>query len=188
MAIYNLIIMATWLALIAYWVGLASRAKRSVTATWRWPREIGLRLAILILVLLALRFLAAHHIRHYFVNTNLIAGYFGAGLCASGVILAVWARVCLGKNWGMPMAEKARPELVTDGPYAKIRHPIYLGIILAILGSAIGQSVVWAIPFLIVGPYFVYSARREEKLMAQQFPLQYSEYIKRTHMLIPFIG
>lgn len=189
MGIYNLLILASWLAPIAYWALLAGSAKRSVTGEWRWPREIGLRLAILILVLLILHFLRAHHIRswHHLVNTNLTEGYFGATACACGVILAVWARVCLGANWGMPTAEKASPELVTSGPYTYTRHPIYAGFILAILGSAIGQTVLWAIPLLIVGPYFIYSARREERLMAEHFPLQYPGYKKRTKMLIPFI-
>jgi protein-S-isoprenylcysteine O-methyltransferase Ste14 len=177
--------------LIIQWVLLAGRAKRNLRGKWQWPREIGLRLAILILVLLVLHGLAAHHqirtVRVYLVNTNLIAGFFGAALCASGVTLATWARVCLGRDWGMPMGAKVHPELVTDGPYATIRHPIYAGIILAILGSAIGQSVLWAIPLFIVGPYFVYSAGREERLMTEQFPREHPAYMKRTDMLMPFI-
>ena len=189
MAIYKLLILGSWLTLIAYWALLARSAKRSVRGKWQWRREIGLRLAILILVLLALHVGRTHHIRlrHYLVNVNPIAGFSGAALCSCGVILAVWARVCLGGNWGMPMAEKADPELVMRGPYAYIRHPIYAGVILAILGSAIGQTVLWVIPLFIVGPYFVYSARREERLMAERFPLQYPGYRKRTKMLIPFI-
>lgn len=58
---------------------------------------------------------------------------------------------------------------------------------LALAGSAIGQTILWAIPLLLLSPYFVYSARREEKRMAKQFPVQYPEYKKRTHMMIPFI-
>jgi protein-S-isoprenylcysteine O-methyltransferase Ste14 len=187
MALYRLLILASWLVLIVSWALLGGRAKPSVGGEWRWTREIGVRLIIFILVLLALQVLRAHDLQHYAVNTNLIAGFTGAGLCVCGVTLAVWARVCLGRNWGMPMAEKADPELVTSGPYASIRHPIYAGVILAILGSAIGQSVVWAIPLLFVSPYFVYSARREERRMAEQFPLQYPQYRKRTSMLIPFL-
>lgn len=191
MAIYNLLILASWLALILCWAFLGRRAKHSVGGRWRWGREVGLRLAILILVLLAWHFLSAHHIRqyvrYYAVNFNLIAGFLGAALCASGVILAIWARVCLGRNWGMPMEEKTGPELVTAGPYSRIRHPIYAGFILAIVGSTIGQTILWAIPLFLLCPYFVYSARREEKRMAEQFPLQYPEYKKRTNMMIPFI-
>jgi protein-S-isoprenylcysteine O-methyltransferase Ste14 len=191
MAIYNLLIAASWLVFIAYWVLLATHAKLSVRAGWSWRREIGIRIAVLVLVLVALHFWRAHHaprsaLRNA-INKNLIAGFLGAALCASGVILAVWARVCLGRNWGMPMSEKTSPELVMDGPYAYIRHPIYAGLMLAMIGSAIGQSVLWVIPLLIGGPYFVYSARREEKLMTGHFPRQYPAYVRHTHMLIPFV-
>ena len=187
MAIYDLLIYASWLTLILYWAILARHAKRSVRDRWRWPREIAIRLAILILVLIAFHFLGARNILRHSVNTNLIAGYAGAALCASGVILAVWARTCLGKNWGIPMAEKLDAEFVTRGPYSHIRHPIYAGLILGMLGSAVGQTVLWALPLFIVVPYLVYSARREERLMAKQFPAQYPEYLSRTKMLVPFL-
>jgi protein-S-isoprenylcysteine O-methyltransferase Ste14 len=187
MHIYTLLILASWLVLIAYWVILAGRAKRSIVGQWRWPWEIGVRLALFILILLLFRSLGAHRIRHYLVNLNPVAGFLGAAICACGVALAVWARIVLGRNWGLPMTEKTQPELIMHGPYARIRHPIYTGILLAILGSAIGQSVLWAMPLLISLPYFAYSARREERQMAERFPLQYPAYRKRTNMLIPFI-
>ena len=191
MAIYNLLIGTSWLVFIAYWVLLAPHAKRSIRAGWSWRREIGIRVAVVVLVLLALHFWRAHHAPRFAlrnaINKNQIAGFLGAALCASGVILAVWARRCLGRNWGMPMSEKASPELVMNGPYAYIRHPIYAGILLAMIGSAIGQSLLWVMPLLIAGPYLIYSARREEKLMIELFPRQYSAYVRHTHMLIPFV-
>jgi protein-S-isoprenylcysteine O-methyltransferase Ste14 len=187
MVICNLLIVASWLVLIAYWMLLGRRVKLSVRGQRRWPWEIGVRLVIFLLVLFAVHVVGVHRIRDYAVNTSRIAGFVGAVLCASGVMFAVWARVTLGRNWGMPMAEKADPELVTAGPYTYVRHPIYSGFLLAIFGSAIGQSVLWAIPLVVAGPYFVYSARREERQMAEQFPLKYPQYKKRTRMLIPFI-
>jgi protein-S-isoprenylcysteine O-methyltransferase Ste14 len=191
MIVFHLLILVSWLTLIAYWAVEAGRVKSNVRGKWQWRREIGLRLAILVLVVLALRVPGVRHqlqtVRRYVANTNLTAGYCGAALCACGVILAIWARACLGRNWGIPMAEKASPDLVTAGPYSHIRHPIYAGIILAILGSAIGQSILWVIPLVIVVPYFVFSARREEKLMSEKFPRQYPAYMDRSNMLIPFL-
>jgi protein-S-isoprenylcysteine O-methyltransferase Ste14 len=87
----------------------------------------------------------------------------------------------------MPMTRKERPELVTSGPYAYVRHPIYTGILVAVFGSAIGTSPFWLIPFVLLGIYFVYGARREEKLMMEQFPEQYPQYMSRTKMLVPFV-
>jgi protein-S-isoprenylcysteine O-methyltransferase Ste14 len=58
-----------------------------------------------------------------------VLGAIGAIVFASGIALAVWARVQLGRNWGLPMTQKDEPELVTSGPYRFVRHPIYSGLL-----------------------------------------------------------
>jgi protein-S-isoprenylcysteine O-methyltransferase Ste14 len=85
------------------------------------------------------------------------------------------------------MSRKEDPELVTGGPYAYVRHPIYTSILTALLGSVIGYGVIWLPPLLISLAYFIYSARREEALMCEQFPTQYPAYMQRTKMLLPFV-
>jgi protein-S-isoprenylcysteine O-methyltransferase Ste14 len=191
MTIYHWLIAACWLVFAAVWAASAGRAKPSIGGGWVWRRDIALRLSILVLVLLALGLLVFGHVlgnaRPYVLNRSPIAGSIGVLLCALGVGLAVLARVHLGRNWGMPMTRKEQPELVTTGPYATIRHPIYTGILLAMLGSAIGQSLFWVLPLVGCVPYFIYSARREEELMAEQFPQQYPAYISRTKMLLPYL-
>lgn len=87
----------------------------------------------------------------------------------------------------MPMSRKENPELVTTGPYVFVRHPIYGGIILAMLGSTIAGTAFWALPLVLFGAYFIYSARRDEKLMLAQFPQQYPAYRRRTMMMLPFV-
>jgi protein-S-isoprenylcysteine O-methyltransferase Ste14 len=113
-----------------------------------------------------------------------IAGFL---LCALGFALAIWARMHLGRNWGMPMSLKTAPELVTSGPYRVIRHPIYAGLLLAMLGSACVGGGPWLLFFIVFCVYFVNSAKAEERLMVQQFPAQYPAYQRRTKALIPFI-
>jgi len=147
------------------------------------------RLAIIVLIVLAfrlppLRQLLLNVQRH--IAGNAIAGVLGVVLCALGIAFAIWARVHLGKNWGMPMSQKANAELVMTGPYARVRHPIYSGILLAMLGSTIGASVFWLLPLLLFASYFVYSARREEELMVSLFPEDYGAYMKRSNMLLPW--
>jgi len=93
----------------------------------------------------------------------------------------------LGRNWGMPMSQKQDPELVTSGPYHYIRHPIYSGILLAMLGTAIALSIYWLLIFAVSAVYFIYSAGVEEQLMLRQFPKVYQLYKSKTKMLIPFI-
>ena len=132
-------------------------------------------------------------VRHAFqnvqahVSSSMVMGLIGVVFCALGIGLAILARVYLGRNWGMPMSQKENPELVTTGPYGFVRHPIYAGMLLAMLGSAIGSSVFWVLPLILFGAYFIHSARREETLMITQFPDQYPSYIKRTKMLLPFV-
>ena len=104
-----------------------------------------------------------------------------------GLALAIWARVYLGRNWGMPMSQKADPELVTTGPYRSIRHPIYSGIILAMVGTTIAVSLYWLVAAVLIGAYFTYSAVAEERFMAIRFPESYPGYKRSTKMLIPFV-
>ncbi len=111
----------------------------------------------------------------------------GMTLLAAGVGLAIWARVYLGRNWGMPMTKKNEPELVTSGPYQFIRHPIYSGLLLAILGTGLATNITLLIALVVLGGYFVYSATVEERLMTSAFPTAYPGYRARTKMLIPFV-
>jgi len=108
-------------------------------------------------------------------------------LFLSGLGLAVWARVFLGRNWGMPMTQKDEPELVTGGPYGRVRHPIYTGILLAMLGTGLAVDLYWLIALGVTGPYFLYSAMVEEKRLIATFPVAYPSYRARTKMLIPFV-
>jgi len=190
MTIYTRLIAACWLIFVVYWAAMALGAKKTIGARF-WSREIGLRIGVLVLILLALRLpvfrQAMRNALAYAAGSSALMGVVGVVLCALGIGLAIWARTYLGRNWGMPMSRKENPELVTSGPYAYVRHPIYTGMLIAMLGSAIGVTPFWSIPLVLFGLYFVYSARKEEKLMMEQFPQQYPAYMRRTKMLVPFI-
>jgi protein-S-isoprenylcysteine O-methyltransferase Ste14 len=189
MTIYGQLIASFWFVLFVYWVIAAFGAKRNVD-TVRSRRDSGLRLTILVIIVIAVRTPQLGHAlqgaQAYEADSTLM-GLVGVLLAALGVGLAIAARVQLGRNWGMPTTRKENPELVMTGPYAFVRHPIYGGMLIAMLGSAIGQSVFWGPPLILFGVYFIYSARHEEKLMIEQFPQQYPAYIARTKMLLPFI-
>ena len=105
----------------------------------------------------------------------------------AGLALAIWARLIIGRNWGMPTTQRAEPELVTAGPYAVVRHPIYSGILLALVGTALVISLIGLAIALIVGSYFVWAARIEERNLTATFPSAYPAYMARTKMLIPFV-
>jgi protein-S-isoprenylcysteine O-methyltransferase Ste14 len=189
MTIFQAVIPALWLIFALYWGISALSAKRSITRP-AWWRQGLVRFGIILLALVAIRsFGMGHTLRsvQIYQARSLVLGAVGTALVAAGVGLAIYARVYLGRNWGMPMSRKEDPELVTGGPYAFVRHPIYSGISLAMLGSAIGESVVWTLPLILSVPYFIHCARQEEELMRAQFPDQYPDYMRRTNMIVPFV-
>ena len=100
---------------------------------------------------------------------------------------AVWARLHLGRNWGMPMTQRAEPELVTSGPYRFVRHPIYTGLLIAILGTALVNNLLGLIVVAVLIAYFYFCGIVEERNLAVTFPDTYPEYKRRTKMLIPFL-
>jgi protein-S-isoprenylcysteine O-methyltransferase Ste14 len=191
MTIYGWLIFALWLTLIAYWSVSTRAAMRRIGNRWIWWREIAIRLGFFALVLLALRVAVAGGVLpnaglHAF-NTSVTMGLVGFACSVFGIGLAILARAYLGRNRGAPMSNREKAELVTSGPYAFVRHPLYSGMLFAMLGSAVGQSVFWLLPLIVYGPYFIRGARREEKLLIEQFPDRYPAYMKRTKMLLPFV-
>lgn len=190
MVTYRSLIGIFWLIFIIYWIVAAVGTKRSLSGP-NWRREAGLRLVVIAILLLVVRTPLFRHglreARPYLVTTDPRLAILGVVLCGLGIGFAIWARTYLGRNWGMPMSRKEQPDLVTTGPYAYVRHPIYTGIILAMLGSAIGETLFWLIPLVFGSAYFIYSAKAEEKNMVQEFPDQYPAYQQRTKMLIPFL-
>ena len=111
----------------------------------------------------------------------------GLVLFACGLAFAVWARVHIGRNWGTPMTQKKEPELVTSGPYHLVRHPIYSGILVAGVGTAVALGWMWLVVAGLAGIYFIYAATVEERYLAGQFPDTYPSYKRSTKMLVPFV-
>ena len=190
MTIFGWLIFALWVVLVAYWGVAAGAAKRISGCRWIWWREIAVRLGFFAVVVLVLRVAvlgrALPHARLYALTPSVLTGLVGFVLCVLGIGLAIRARACLGRN-GLHVSSDATPELVTTGPYALVRHPIYGGMLLALLGSAIGQSALWLLPLVLYGPRFIRSARREERLLLERFPERYQAYRQRTRMLLPFV-
>lgn len=198
MAIYGKIVIACWVAFLLVWTVLAFNVKRDIQNGQRGARREYwiLRLVVAwLLVFFALR--VATGTAHY---TNLrwifslsifpkeqILGWISAIFAVVGICVAIWARVYLGRNWSSRPAVKEGHELVTTGPYAYVRHPIYTGVILMALGTALSGATfgIWA--FVIASFVFVSRIEKEEKIMRELFPGEYPEYQKRTKRLIPLV-
>jgi protein-S-isoprenylcysteine O-methyltransferase Ste14 len=139
------------------------------------------------MVLVVLLLLRAKAFRGHTVTTDPWLQGVGLALFVTGLSLAVWARLYLGRNWGTPMSQKADPDLVTTGPYRRVRHPIYSGLLLALVGTAVAVSWYWLIAVGLLGAYFIYSAFTEERYMTERFPEAYPAYQRSTKRLIPFV-
>ena len=191
MTIYAWLICAAWLVLVAYWARMGARMKRSSGRRWIWWREIAVRLGFFAVVLLILEVLIVGHATPSVplspFNTSRLLGCIGFLLCAPGIGLVIWARSYLARTGGSSISTKQTPELVTTGPYGLVRHPVYSGMLLAMLGSVVGQSIFWLFPLVVYGPGFIASARREERLLIERFPERYRAYMTRTGMLLPFV-
>ena len=168
----------------AFWIGWLAAAFSTKSSHVAWSREFRIRAAMFIVAILLLRTGA---FRHHGLNTDSLRAGIGFVLFVLGLSFAIWARVHIGRNWGTPMSRKDEPELVTSGPYRRVRHPIYSGILCAGAGTAIALSWIWFIPVALAGVYFVYSATVEERYMTEQFPETYPAYRRSTKMLVPFI-
>jgi protein-S-isoprenylcysteine O-methyltransferase Ste14 len=177
----DIIIGVGWAVFWIYWLVASVGVKAGRT---RWTRFAAVRVAIILVVLLLLRLRV---LQGHTVTEDLWLQVIGLVIFLLGLALAVWARVYLGRNWGMPMSEKAEPELVTTGPYRTVRHPIYSGIILAMAGTAVAVSLYWLVAVVVLGAYFLYSATVEERYMTGLFPDAYPRYKQSTKMLIPYL-
>ena len=76
---------------------------------------------------------------------------------------------------------------MTSGPYRLVRHPIYSGILVAGVGTAVAMSWPWLTAVALAGIYFIYSATVEERYLTGQFPNDYPPYKRSTKMLMPFV-
>jgi protein-S-isoprenylcysteine O-methyltransferase Ste14 len=175
----NLVIGCAWLLFWIYWLASASTSKESVPSGWRTRlTAISVVGVFLIAGVLHDGSLAVH---------SVILTAIGVLLFACGIALAVWARLHLGRNWGMPMTQRAEPELVTSGPYRFVRHPIYSGLLTAMLGTALVDNLLGLIVVAALVAYFYYCGTVEERNLSATFPTAYPEYRSRTKMLIPFL-
>ena len=187
------LITGLWLIFLAYWFVAALRVKRSVkwsVSGTSWRGSI-FRAAIVIGFILLIRELFRENVwRHApqaVTSVSPIAASVGVALCALGIAIAIWGRTYLGQNWGMPMSLREGHELVTSGPYALVRHPIYTGILLAVVGTTLVRGSPSIVLLVALLAYFVYAAAVEERSMLGQFPNEFPAYVKRTKMLIPFL-
>lgn len=122
------------------------------------------------------------------LHDSLALAWAGFALTVIGHGFSIWARVHLGKYWSGTVALKQDHKLISSGPYALVRHPIYTGLLLAVFGSALAAGTIEAMAsFIIMVPAYVIKWRREERLMRQEFGAAYDDYSRGTKAIIPYV-
>jgi protein-S-isoprenylcysteine O-methyltransferase Ste14 len=179
---------ALWLGWFAYWLVAARNVKatrrREPITTFLLNRVF----VIIGVLLLLVPHLPPHWLEESFVAPGLVPYAVGIVVTVAGLAFSVWARVYLGRNWSATVTIKQDHELVRSGPYALVRHPIYSGILLALLGTAVAIGE-WrgllALAAITIG--FVIKMQAEERFMDENFGEQYARYQREVAALIPFI-
>lgn len=180
------LLLGMWLAWLLYWLIFAGTAKP--TQRRESPAS---RLSHVLPLLLGVYLIIWPRLRIPWLSAQLLPDvparfWLALALVAAGLGFTVWARVHLGKNWSGTVTQKQGHELVRSGPYAYVRHPIYTGLLAALLGSAIALGEPRGfLGVLIVLAAFWRKLRIEEGFMRELFPEQYVRYMNEVPALLP---
>lgn len=143
---------------------------------------------MLAVILLSSSRLAGRYLTVPLLPHNLATFWLGFMLVLAGIALSITARVSLGGNWSGIVTLKQDHELVCRGPYRLVRHPIYTGILTAILGTAIAQGELRSLlAVALVAAAFVRKIGVEETFLAEAFGDAYDRYRREVPALIPFV-
>lgn len=182
------VIAGLWLLWAAYWMASARRTKQSAQAEVTPSRLMHLILLTAAFALLALPAFEIGFLQWRFLPSRLIAFVTGVVLEALGLGFAVWARVHLGQYWSGTIDIKPEHQLISSGPYAFVRHPIYTGLVLAFLGTALAVDEVSGL-FALALVVIAYTRKIwiEEMWLVRHLGEEYSAYQRKVRRLIPFL-
>jgi protein-S-isoprenylcysteine O-methyltransferase Ste14 len=185
---------ACWIIFLLYWF-ISAQSVKSVQETRGWLGGNWYPILYMLgfLLMANLRFLSRFGVPTktlsipLFPHTILINVVIMI-LLIGGVTIAIRARRTLAGNWSNAVALKKNHELITSGLYQYVRHPIYTGMLLMFLGTALSFGTLGAmIGFLIILIGILFKLKQEEILMTKHFAQEYTSYKKRTKTLIPFL-
>lgn len=177
-----------WAGFAVVWLLGALTQKRTVRRDSVWSRFVEVSLGALAILLLWNHGLHSGLLPRSFVPRTSALSFLGLTLTIAGLAFAIVARVFIGRNWSGMVTVKKDHKLVRNGPYALVRHPIYTGTLLAVLGTviALGETQgLLAVPFAALVLWI--KSRREELLMTQEFGEEYTRYKRKVKALIPFL-
>jgi len=175
-----------WIGLGILWLAGALMTKRAART-----QPIGARLihtAMMLVAFLLLVQIRAGFLGWRFVPASPASEYAGLAMVIAGAAFAAWARLSLGSNWSGLVMVKQHHELIQSGPYGIVRHPIYSGLMLAALGTAVAIGQLGCLlGFAVAAVAWWMKWRVEERFMTERFGSRYEEYKRRVNAVIPFV-
>jgi protein-S-isoprenylcysteine O-methyltransferase Ste14 len=185
---YRYLFPAMWLSWAVYWWISSRHVKSAVRRESLASRLSHIGPLIFAAILLSVPNVPVRFLGERFLPPGTWTFGVAAALTACGLLITVWARRYLGANWSATVTIKEGHELIVGGPYALVRHPIYTGLLLALVGSgmAIGE---WrgVLAVALAAAALWRKLRLEERWMRQQFGDAYLAYCRRVAALIPFV-
>lgn len=177
-----------WLVLIIVWTVGAIAAKRNKRTQPSVSLLIHSCLIVAAFSLLFWRRLSVGILAWRFVPDSQALAASGFVLTVAGVAVAIWARFFLGRNWSGMVTIKQDHRLVRRGPYAIVRHPIYTGFVLAMLGTALALGELRGLLAVAVALIHWWGKSQiEERFLLDQFGAEYAQYRREVKALIPFV-
>jgi protein-S-isoprenylcysteine O-methyltransferase Ste14 len=177
-----------WLLICAVWLGSLPFVKRTIhrqSGSSRWP-QTALFIVGLYLIFRSLPTSTWLDQPVLTVTVPIALAGFCIVLCGAG--FSIWARVILGENWSGTPSIKQDHALIQRGPYRFVRHPIYTGLLIALLGSALQHSLLRSFLGVIICTVALWlKIAVEEQFMVHLFGDQYLRYRKNVSALIPFL-
>jgi protein-S-isoprenylcysteine O-methyltransferase Ste14 len=182
------VLSAIWILVAAIWMVAAIGTKRAVKR-----QSVKARMVEVVCMLAAFELLFNSRPWPDFLHWRIapdapLYGWLSLSVTCAGMAFTLWARFFLGRNWSGTVTVKENHELIRGGPYGIVRHPIYTGLSLAFLGTAMGFGELRGLvglPILVFG--WKHKANVEERFMIGQFGEQYERYRREVKGLIPFI-
>ena len=186
--LYEAFFPAVWIAFLVFWRIKAFHTKKTERVEPAGSRILRVLIIAISVVLLSTTRIPLPWLYRPLWRPGLWPFWLGALLNVCGLLFAVWAREHLGRNWSSAVTIKQGHELITTGPYAVVRHPIYTGILAGFLGLAIALSEVRGfVVFLLYFVVFWAKLSLEEQWMRSQFGEEYANYARHTAALIPYL-
>ena len=177
-----------WIAIGLIWLAAAFSNKRTARR-----QDLGTLVVHVFMLGLAFKLLFSDLFRRSFLGWRFVPasdaiGWIGFAITVAGVAFAIWARLSIGRNWSGTVTVKQDHELVQNGPYSLVRHPIYSGLALAVLGTALAVGEMRCLlAFVLVLFEFKRKSLLEERFMIEQFGVQYVQYRREVKALVSFV-